>query len=120
MVEPGTLSSEDYARLAVDEASDGLGADVVLLDLTGLGVFTDYFVIASGETDRHLEALAEGITSRLRAEGLRVHHVEGTGAGGWVLLDFPGIVVHLFTRRVRERYGLERLWARAREIVRVQ
>ena len=120
MAEPETLTTEDYARLAVDEASESLGADVVLLDLRDLGVFTDYFVIVSGETDRHLDSLAEDIRRRLRERGLHVHHTEGTGRGGWILLDFAGVVVHLFTRPVRDRYGLERLWGRAREVVRVQ
>ena len=120
MAEPEILSNEDYARLAVDEASEGLASDVVLLDLRDLSVFTDYFVVASGETERHLESLAEGVVRRIRERGLHVHHREGTGDGGWILLDFPGIVVHLFTRPVRERYGLERLWGRAREVVRVQ
>ncbi len=120
MAKPETLTTEDCARLAVDEASEGLGADVVLLDLRDLGVFTDYFVIASGETGRHLESLAEAIARRVREHGLHVHHREGTGNGGWILLDFPGFVVHLFTRPMRERYGLERLWGRAREVVRVQ
>jgi len=120
MTERDPLTTEEFARLAVDRASEGLGSDVVLLDLGGLGVFTDYFVIASGETGRHLEALAEDIRRRLREHGLHLHHIEGTGAGGWMLLDFPGVVVHLFTRTMRDRYGLERLWARAREIVRVQ
>ena len=120
MAESETLTTEDYARLAVAAASERLGADIVLLDLRDLGVFTDYFVIASGETDRHLESLAEDIARRVRERGLHVHHREGAGAGGWILLDFPGFVVHLFTRPVRERYGLERLWGRAREVVRVQ
>jgi len=120
MAELDALTNEEYARLAVDEASESLGADVVLLDLCDLGVFTDYFVIVSGETDRHLESLAEDIRRRLREHGLHVHHTEGTGAGGWILMDFAGVVVHLFTRAVRDRYGLERLWGRAREVVRVQ
>jgi len=120
MAKRETLTTEDCARLAVDEASEGLGADIVLLDLRDLGVFTDYFVIASGETGRHLESLAEAIARRVREHGLRAHHREGVGNGGWILLDFPGFVVHLFTRPVRERYGLERLWGRAREVVRVQ
>ncbi len=120
MTESEALSVEDYARLAVDEASEHLGADIVLLDLRGLGVFADYFVIASGETNRHLESLAERISRRIRDHGLHAHHREGTGEGGWILLDFAGLMVHLFTRPVRERYGLERLWARATEVVRVQ
>jgi ribosome-associated protein len=120
MPETTTVTIEEYARRAVDEASENLGSDIVLLDVRGVSDFADYFVIASGETARHLEALASDVTRALRADGLRLHHREGGGQGGWILLDFPGLVVHLFTRPVRQRYGLERLWSRAPEIVRVQ
>ena len=119
-IQPDPMSTEDYARLVVDQASERLGSDVVLLDVVGISDFADYFVIVSGETDRHLEAMAEDIARALRDRGLRVSHREGTGKGGWVLLDFPGIIVHLFTRPQRARYDLESLWARATEIVRVQ
>ncbi len=111
---------QDYARIAVDEISDRLGSDVVLLDLRGNTDITDYFIVASGETDRHLESMADDVQERLRQEGLRSTHREGKGKGGWVLVDFPGFVVHLFLRPVRERYALERLWARAAEVVRIQ
>ncbi len=114
------LGLEDYARMALDEASEALGSDIALLDLRGISQFADFFVISSGETARHLEGMADDVVRALRNNGLRVHHREGTGSGGWVLLDFNGIVVHLFTRSAREFYGLEELWARAPEIVRVQ
>ena len=114
------LGLEDYARMALDEASEALGSDIALLDLRGISQFADFFVISSGETARHLEGMADDVVRALRNNGLRVHHREGTGSGGWVLLDFNGIVVHLFTRSAREFYGLEELWARAPKIVRVQ
>ena len=114
------LSTEDYARLAVHEASDKLGSDVVLLDLRGVTDITDFFVIASGETNRHLESMASDIERHIRNAGLHLIRREGAGKGGWVLLDFPGVVVHLFLRPVRQRYTLEKLWSRAVEIVRIQ
>lgn len=113
-------STADIAKYAVDVASENLASDIALLDLHGVSDFTDYFVIASGETARHLESLAEDVSHALRDLGIHLHHREGRGQGGWILLDFPGIVVHLFTRQVRDRYGLERLWGRAAEILRVQ
>ncbi len=115
-----TLTIEDYARLSVVEVSDKLGSDVVLLDLRGVSDFTDFFVIGSGETDRHLESMADDLERKMRTDGLHLSHREGRGKGGWVLLDFPGFVVHLFLRPARERYALEKLWARAAEIVRIQ
>ncbi|MDG0865750.1 ribosome silencing factor [Candidatus Lucifugimonas marina] len=113
-------NNEEIARAAVDEASEKLGSDIVLLETEGISSFADYFVIISGETDRHLESMAEDISRRSRKMGVHVTHREGSGKGGWLLIDFTGVVVHLFTRDQREHYGLEDLWTRATEIVRVQ
>ena len=114
------VSNEDIARAAVDEASEKIGSDIVLLDTRGVSSFADFFVIVSGETDRHIESMAEDIGRRARSMGVHVTHREGSGKGGWLLLDFTGIVVHLFTRDQRDHYSLEQLWSRATEIVRVQ
>ena len=113
-------TNEELARAAVDEASEKLGSDIVLLETGTVSSFADYFVIISGETDRHLESMAEDISRRSRKMGVHATHREGTGGGGWVLIDFTGVVVHLFTKDQREHYGLEQLWARATEVVRVQ
>ena len=113
-------TNEELARAAVDEASEKLGSDIVLLDTQGVSTFADYFVIVSGETDRHLESMAEDISRRSRKMGVHVTHREGSGKGGWLLVDFTGVVIHLFTRDQREHYNLEELWSRATEIVRVQ
>ncbi|MDE0592534.1 MAG: ribosome silencing factor [Dehalococcoidia bacterium] len=113
-------TNEELARAAVDEASEKLGSDIVLLETGSVSSFADYFVIISGETDRHLESMAEDISRRSRKMGVHATHREGTGGGGWVLIDFTGVVVHLFTKDQREHYGLEQLWARATEIVRIQ
>ena len=115
-----TATNEELARAAVDEASEKLGSDIVLLDTQGISSFADFFVIISGETDRHLESMAEDISRRSRKMGIHVTHREGSGKGGWVLIDFTGVVIHLFTKDLREHYGLEQLWSRANEIVRIQ
>ena len=115
-----TATNEQLARAAVDEASEKLGSDIVLLDTQGISSYADFFVIISGETDRHLESMAEDISRRSRKMGVHVTHREGSGKGGWVLIDFTGVVIHLFTKDQREHYDLEQLWSRANEIVRIQ
>jgi|AP45_3_1055517.scaffolds.fasta_scaffold55744_2 ribosome-associated protein len=114
------LESEDIARLAVEVASDHLGSDIALLDISEVSDFTDFFVIVTGETSRHLEAVASDVTRSLRKKKVRPLHREGTGQGGWILVDYGDVVLHVFDRETRERYALERLWSRGREIVRVQ
>jgi ribosome-associated protein len=113
-------SPGDYARFAAEFLSDRLASDIVLIDVTGICSFADYMVIATGETDRHLDAMANDLTRQVRKRGLHAGHREGDGRGGWVLIDFPGFVVHLFSKQKRDFYALDKLWARGTEIVRLQ
>ena len=114
------LSIEELARAALEEASSNLGSDVVLLDTRNVSDFTDFFVIASGETERHLEMMADRIERKIRELGMRRNNREGSGSGGWLLIDFPGFIVHLFNRETRAYYNLEGLWSQANEVVRLQ
>ena len=114
------LPIEEIARAALEEASANLGSDVVLLDTRNVSDFTDFFVIASGETERHIDMMAGRIERRVRELGMRRNHREGSGSGGWLLIDFPGFIVHLFNRETRAFYDLEELWSQANEVVRIQ
>lgn len=115
-----TSAIADFARLAVDEASAALASDVVLLDISGVSDIADYFVIATAATERHLTELAGRIETRVKSAGLSRNHREGKATGGWVLVDFPGFIVHLFTEETRRFYDLEELWSSATEVVRIQ
>ncbi|CAN5528690.1 hypothetical protein BH20CHL7_BH20CHL7_09000 [soil metagenome] len=110
----------DLARRIVELAEDKKAADIVLLDLTPLTTLADYFVICSGGSERQLQAIGDGIVSSLRDEKVRPYGREGTAASHWVLLDFGSVVVHIFTPPERDYYGLEKHWAEARTILRVQ
>ena len=110
----------DLARRIVELAEDKKAADIVLLDLGGLTTMADYFVICSGGSERQLDAIATGIISELRDEKTRPIGREGTPASHWVLIDFGSVIVHIFTPPERDYYGLEKHWAEARTILRVQ
>lgn len=110
----GGETARELAEIAAREAADRRGLDVALLDLRGLTSATDFFVIASGESDVQLQAIANRVEERLREErGVRPWHVEGLRNSTWVLLDYVDFVVHVFHREAREFYDLERLWADA-------
>jgi ribosome-associated protein len=79
----------------------------------------DFFVILSGRSDRQVQALAGAIVDELRDEGIRPLGVEGKQSSRWVLLDFGSVIVHVFAPDEREFYGLERLWDKAAQVVRV-
>ncbi len=106
--------------MAVDVASEGLASDVTMLDVKGISAFTDYFVILTAESRRQMEALRERLEKELEASGAVLHHCEGTPLGGWVLLDFGDLVIHMFAPDAREYYHLEGAWPGAVEVVRLQ
>ena len=109
-----------HARLAADLASEKLASDVVLLDLRSVSDFTDYFVILTNESTRQMDSLAEDLEQALKERGAALHHREGTSGGGWKLLDFGDVIVHMFGPEEREFYRLEGAWPEAVEVVRIQ
>jgi len=113
-------SSLEIARRVVELAEDKKAADIVLLDLSALTTLADYFVICSGGSERQLDAIADGIVTGLRAEGVRPIGREGLPASHWVLVDFGSVIVHVFTPPERDYYQLERHWSGAKTVLRVQ
>lgn len=119
MTTANTLTPTEVARLAVDVAAEKLATDIVMLDLRDLAPFTDYFVVMTAESVRQIEALEEDLTDAMKESGVARHHREGTPASGWVLLDFADVLIHIFGPDEREFFGLERLWGRAPQVVRI-
>ena len=117
-VEIPTDASE-LAHRIVEIASDKKGNDIVLLRMAELTTMADFFVIISGRSDRQVQALAGAIVDELRDDGIRPLGVEGKQSSRWVLLDFGSVIVHVFAPDEREFYGLERLWGKAAQVVRV-
>ncbi len=114
------LSSLEIARKIVDAAEDKKAADIVLLDVSELTSMADYFVICSGGSERQLGAIGDGIAEKLRAEGVRPIGREGGSNSHWTLLDFGAVIVHVFAPPERDYYQLERHWAKAKTVLRVQ
>ncbi len=110
----------DVARRVVELAEEKKAADIVLLELGALTTLADYFVICSGGSERQLDAIADAIVEGLAAEGTRPIGREGTAASHWILLDFGAVIVHVLAPPERDYYQLERHWAQARTILRVQ
>ena len=114
------LAPLDLARRIVDLAEDKKAADIVLLDLTGLTTMADHFVIASGGSERQIDAIADGIVEGLRDSGIRPIGREGTPDSHWILLDYGSVIVHVFTPPERDFYQLEKHWSEAKTVLRVQ
>jgi ribosome-associated protein len=101
---------------AVEAAQNKKAEAITLLDLRGLGAFTDYFLLCTGYSTPQVEAISDAIEEALKARGLRPQHREGRSGAEWLLLDYGGFIVHIFTERLRLFYDLERLWRMARRI----
>lgn len=87
--------------------------DIVILDVRNLCSYTDYIVVASGTSDRHISAMAEGLLERLQEDGVRPLGCEGLRSTPWALIDWSDVVVHLFHGSAREYYDIEGLWYNA-------
>jgi ribosome-associated protein len=101
---------------AVRAAEDKKAEDIVILNLSSICSFTDYFLICTGHSSRQVQAIVDGIEEKLRKQSLRPTHIEGYSQGEWVLMDYTDFVVHVFSPKAREFYDLERLWRGARRV----
>jgi ribosome-associated protein len=102
--------SREAAVVAARSASAKQAESVAILDVHGLLVITDFFVIASGTTERQVKTIVEEVEKALRDLGRKPVRREGETEGRWVLLDYVDVVVHVFADEEREYYDLERLW----------
>lgn len=101
-------------RLAVEAAQSKKAGGVTVLDLQGLGAFTDYFVICTGYSTPQIKAICDEVEEVLYRELKRTpEHREGHRSAEWALLDFGGLIVHVFGEQARRYYDLERLWRAA-------
>ena len=109
-------SGDSLARICAQVALDTKAEELVILDVRGLTTFTEYFVIMSGKSTRHVQGLAEAIEGRLRSKRVKASKAEGLQDGMWVLLDFDDVVVHIFYHEQRKFYDLEGLWHEAKRV----
>jgi ribosome-associated protein len=100
------------ARVAFDKKAK----NVLVLDLKGLTIIADYFVICSGESTTHVKAIAESIEEKAKRSGIRPLGIEGLTHSHWVLMDYGDVMIHIFEEETRSFYGIEKLWMDARSI----
>ena len=108
--------SKEMARIAYNALSDKKGEDIKIIDITGISVLADYFIIANGTSDSQVNALVDNVEEELHKAGFSLKQREGQASGSWVLMDFGDIIVHVFDRENRLFYDLERIWKDGRTI----
>ena len=105
------MNSDALTDLVVDALDDVKAKDIVRLDVRDMTAGTDYMVVASGTSNRHVKALVDSVAEKAKAAGHRPIGIEGEEGGEWVLLDLQDTLVHVMLPKVREFYNLEKLWS---------
>ena len=110
------MTSQKLVRDAVKIAESKKAKDILLLNLKEISTIADYFIICSGESSLHMRSIAQAIEKELKKKGIKQFNPRNLTNDCWVLLDFGSIIVHIFSKRGRNFYQLERLWADAKKI----
>lgn len=97
-------------KIALQAAENKKALDVIVLDISGIASFANYFLLCSGDSSRQIQAIVDEVELKLREEGIRPTHIEGYHNAEWVLMDYLDLVVHVFSKNARAYYDLERLW----------
>jgi ribosome-associated protein len=103
-------------KIAVNAADDKKAHDLVILDISQIASFANHFLICTGDSSRQMQAIADEVEKRLKAEGVRHAHVEGYQNSEWILMDYGDLVIHIFSRNARVYYDLERLWRDSKRV----
>ncbi|MGO8830142.1 MAG: ribosome silencing factor [Steroidobacteraceae bacterium] len=107
---PKGAARPSLKSVILDALADMKALEVKVLDVRGLTDIADFMVIASGTSDRHVRSVAQRVVEKTKLAGFRPHGVEGQQDSDWVLIDLHEMIVHVMLPRVREFYGLEKLW----------
>ena len=108
--------SKKMTKLAIAALEDKKANDVRVIDIAGVSVSADYFVIASGSNTNQVQAMADSVREALGIAGYGPRQIEGYGAANWILMDYNDIIVHIFSDESRTFYDLERIWRDGKEV----
>jgi ribosome-associated protein len=100
----------DALKIALNAADAKKASELVALDISGIATFANFFLICTGDSSRQMQAIADEVEQRLKANGIRPSHVEGYQNAEWILMDYIDLIIHIFSKSARAYYDLERLW----------
>lgn len=109
-------NSREMARLAYEALADKKAQDIKIIDIEGVSVLADYFIIASGTNRNQVQAMADNVEEVLYKAGYPVKQTEGYNTANWILMDYGDIIVHVFDSENRLFYDLERIWRDGKDI----
>ena len=106
----------ELIHTVLEAGLDAKGSDCSVLDMREISDISDYYVVFSGRSDRHVQGICNKILAKLDEESIELHSVEGFDKGHWVLIDLYDVLIHIFYQPKREEYDLEGLWTRAKKL----
>lgn len=107
------MNSQDLLNIAVKAADDKRAEDIMALNMRGISLMADYFIICHGNSDKQVQAIAREIKEKALENHFDVKRIEGFDEARWILIDLGDVIVHVFHRDERSYYNLERLWGDA-------
>lgn len=107
------MKSKELLNVAVKAADDKKAENIIILDMKGISLIADYFVICHGNSDKQVQAIAKEIKDKVNEHGYSIKRLEGFDEARWVLVDLGDVIFHVFHREERTYYNLERLWGDA-------
>ena len=105
-----TPDSECVARVCVEVCEERQAADIRLYDVRECSLMTDFYLICSASSTPHIRGICANLDEKLSAQGVKPDHVDGTPESRWIVVDYGGVLVHVFHPDVRQYYQLESLW----------
>lgn len=113
-----TEHGKEMARIAYNALEEKKGENIKVINISGVSIIADYFIIATGGSNSQINALVDNVNEKMHKAGYPLKQREGYGQGSWVLLDFGDIIVHVFDKENRSFYNLEHVWSDGREVTR--
>lgn len=104
------MNNRDLVKIIYNALEDRKGEDIRVLDISGVSVMADYFIIASGNNKNQVQAMADSVNEAMIANKYELKQKEGYNSAGWILMDYGDIIVHVFSKEERLFYDLERIW----------
>lgn len=104
------MESREMAKIAFDALDDKKGINITVIDISKISVLADYFIIAGGNNENQVKALANNVEEQFAKSKISAKHIEGYNNANWILMDFSDVIVHVFNEEDRLFYDLERIW----------
>ena len=105
------MNSKEKLDFIIARLEDVKAIDIKVVDITEISILCDYFVIATGTSNRHIRSLVDEVDIEMKKAGEKCNRIEGYDTAEWILIDFGDVVVNVFKQEMREFYNLEKLWA---------